>query len=307
MNTEAPLAYRRAVPADVPDVAAIIKRALDDLAVQQGQPLSSPGGDPMAPALAHVLDVSPERFWVAEAEGSVVGFGAGFLRGHVCYLAGLFVLPEWQGRGVGRELLRRAMAGHDDPRILPAVGSSGANVISNRMYARHDMFPLWPSLSLSGRVPESLREVGLGTLRATPLTSADFDEMRELDLYVTGIDRTVDHAWLLDAVARQGWALRRDGRLAGYAYLGGDGTVSADHVGPVATWRSADIAAALALALLARGAGERATVDVPGPNLVAQRLLWRAGFRMSGPVGLLGAARPFGRLDRYVFAGNVLL
>jgi GNAT superfamily N-acetyltransferase len=307
MNADASLAYRRAVAADAPEAAGIIKRALDDLAVKHDQPLSSPGGDPMAPALAHVLDVSPGRFWVAEVEGSVVGFGAGLLRGDICYLAGLFVLPEWQGRGVGLELLKRAMAGHDDPKILPVVGSSGANVISNGMYARHDMFPLWPSLSLSGRVSESLREVGLGTLRATALTSADFNEMRELDLYVTGIDRTVDHAWLLDAVARPGWALRRDGRLAGYAYLGGDGTVSADHVGPVATWRSADIAAALAFALLARGAGERATVDVPGPNLMAQRLLWRAGFRLTGPVGLLGAARAFGRFDRYVLAGNVLL
>ena len=131
MNTEAPLAYRRAVPADVPDVAAIIKRALDDLAVQQGQPPPTRGGDPMAPALAHALDVSPERFWVAEAEGaawsaSVRGFCA----------ATSAISPGSCAAGVagqarGRELLRRAMAGHDDPRILPAVGSSGANVISN--------------------------------------------------------------------------------------------------------------------------------------------------------------------------------
>ncbi len=307
MATEASIAYRRAVAADVPVAAAIIKRALDDLAVKQSQPLSSPEGDPMEPALRHVLDVSPERFWVAEAGGSVVGFGAGFQRGHICHLAGLFVLPWWQGKGVGHELLRRAMDDHGDQKILPVVGSSGANVVSNGLYARRDMFPLLPSLNLTGCVPEALREHGLGTLRAAPVTPADFEEMRELDLYVTGIDRTAGHAWLLDVVSRHGWVFRRDGRLAGYAYLGGDGTAAADHVGPVATRRSGDMAAALAFALLEQGVGETVTVQVPGPNLVAQRLLWGTGFRMSGPVGLLGAARPFGHFDRYVFAGNVLM
>ena len=307
MAKEAPIAYRHAVSADVQVAAAIIKRALDDLAVKQNQPLASPEGDPMAPALRHVLGVSPERFWVAESAGSVVGFGAGFQRGHICYLAGLFVLPRWQGRGVGHELLRRAMADYGGPKILPVVGSGGANVVSNGLYARRDMFPLLPSLNLTGRVPESLRENALGTLRAAPIARAEFEEMRELDLYVTGIDRTADHEWLLDAVARPGWAFRRDGRLAGYAYLGGDGTAAADHIGPVATRRRGDMAAALAFALLEQGVGETVTVQVPGPNLVAQRLLWGAGFHMSGPVGLLGAARPFGHFDRYLFAGNVLM
>jgi ribosomal protein S18 acetylase RimI-like enzyme len=307
MAAEAPIAYRRAVAADVPVAAAIIKRALDDLAVKQSQPLSSPEGDPMTPSLRHVLDVSPERFWVAEAAGSMVGFGAGFQRGHICYLAGLFVLPQWQGKGVGHELLRRAMDDSGGRKILPVVGSSGANVVSNGLYARRDMFPLFPSLNLTGRVPESLREQRLGTLRPAPVSRADFEEIRELDLYVSEIDRTADHAWLLDAVARPGWVLRRDGRLAGYAYLGGDGTSAADQVGPVATRRSGDMAAVLAFALLERGVGETVTVQVPAPNLVAQRLLWGAGLRMSGPVGLLGTARPFGHFDRYVFAGNVLM
>ena len=75
----------------------------------------------------------------------------------------------------------------------------------------------------------------------------------------------------------------------------------------MATRRSGDFAAALAFALLEQGVGETVTVQVPGPNLAAQRLLWGAGLRMSGPVGLLGAAHPFGHFDRYVFAGNVLM
>ena len=40
--------------------------------------------------------------------------------------------------------------------------------------------------------------MALGTLRAAPVTPADLEEMRELDLSVSGVDRTADHAWLLN-------------------------------------------------------------------------------------------------------------
>jgi hypothetical protein len=169
------------------------------------------------------------------------------------------------------------------------------------------MFPLMPTLSLKGVVPDSLRQPALGSLRVAAITAADLEELRAVDESVTAIDRTADHAWLLDVVSRRGWVFRRSGRVAGYAYLGGDGTVSADHVGPVAALRCADVAAMLAFALAERGAGKAATVEVPGPNLAAQRLLWGAGFQLAGPVGLIGAARPFGHFDRYLLAGNVLM
>ena len=307
MLTESHVAYRPATEADAAAAADIIKLALDDLAVKQNQPPASPSGAPMAPALRHVLDTSPERFWVAEADDAVVGFGAGFLRGDVFWLAGLFVYPRWQGKGVGHELLRRAMADESGRDILPVVGSSGANVISNGLYARQQMFPLMPTLSLTGVVPDDLARTALGSLRPSLITAADIGELRSVDEFVTTIDRTADHAWLVDVVSRRGWVFRRAGRVAGYAYLGGDGTVSPDHVGPVAALRASDVAAMLAFALVEHGPGLSATVEVPGANLAAQRLLWGAGFRLAGPVGLLGAPRPFGHLDRYLLAGNVLM
>ena len=139
------------------------------------------------------------------------------------------------------------------------------------------------------------------------MTAADIEHLRSVDETVTTIDRTADHAWLQGVVSRRGWVFRRRGRVAGYAYLGGDGTVGADHVGPVAALRPSDIPAMLAFALAAQGAGKSATVEVPGANLAAQRMLWTAGFRLAGPVGLIGASRPFGHFDRYLLAGNVLM
>ncbi len=142
MSAATHVSYRLAREADASAAAGIIKLALDDLAARQNRPLLSPGGDPMAPALRHVLAASPDRFWVAEVEESVIGFGAGFERGRVCYLAGLFILPSWQGKGIGGELLHRAMAGRDKRESVLAVGSSGSNLISNGLYARYGMVPL---------------------------------------------------------------------------------------------------------------------------------------------------------------------
>lgn len=302
------VSIRLAAREDVPTAAGIIKLSLDDLAGRQRQPKVSPPGDPMVPALLHVMDVSPDRFWVAEAEAGVVGFGAGLLRGRVCYLAGLFVMPGWQGQGIGRALLDHAMETRPGSDVALAVGSSGTNVISNGMYARHRMYPQLPTLSMTGVVPASLRPASAGGLSRAPISQRDLDEVRELDLSVTKMDRTEDHLWLLDVMARPGWTFRSNGELVGYAYLGGDGTVGTDHLGPVATRETADVAEVLASALVEHGVDRPAVLDVPGSNLEAQRLLWSAGFQMDHAVGLLGASEPlFTGYDRYVCAGNVLL
>lgn len=307
MARSASVIYRPATAQDAQTAAEIIKAALDDLAAKQGRPSGVPAGAPEAPVLRHVLESCPDRFWIAEAAGAVIGFGAGLRRGHVCYLASLFVMPRWQGKGVGRELAQRAMAVPSGARDwLPVVGSSGANVVSNGLYASLDMLPLLPTVSLAGVVPDAMRR-SLGSLLAATITVDDLDEVRAVDAFVTDIDRTADHYWLIAEVARRGWVFRRWGRVAGYAYLGGDGTSGPDHIGPVAALRRADVAPMLAFALVEHGVGRVAGVEVPGPNLASQRLLWGAGFRMAGPVGLLGAARPFGRFDRYLMAGNALM
>ena len=126
---------------------------------------------------------------------------------------------------------------------------------------------------------------------------------------MTGLDRTADHAWLQGEAGRNGWLFRRHGAAAGYAYLGGDGTEGADALGPVATLRAEDQEAVLGflLAQAAAGGAAAATVAVPGHNASAQRLLWQTGFGFEGATALFGCTRPFGRFDRYLFAGDALM
>ncbi len=290
----------------------ILTAALTDLAAKQGRPPLAAPADHAAPALLHVIETDPERFLLARDGERPVAFGAAFTRGPLSYCAGLFVLPDYQGRGLGRRLFEAALEGLPVAGGVAALTSSAANPISNGLYARHDVFPQHALLYLTGPLPApQTPPSGNGSLDIEPLTAEHLGELREIDLAVLEADRTIDHQWFLglSGAGHPGWLFRRHGRAAGYAYLGGDGTEGAGALGPVATLRAQDQGQVLqfALARLAALGVAEATVAVPGPNLVAQRLLWQAGFSFSGATGLFCASRPFGRFDRYLLAGDCLM
>jgi ribosomal protein S18 acetylase RimI-like enzyme len=62
----------------------------------------------------HFLATDPEGSWVAEEGEAVVGMSQSFVREGYWMLSQLGTLPGLQGRGVGRELLRRALS-HGEP------------------------------------------------------------------------------------------------------------------------------------------------------------------------------------------------
>ena len=316
----ADLVLRHAADANADAVAAsrIITAALNDLAAKQGRPPLSGPEDHAAPALSHVIGTGGPRFYLACDAERPVAFGAGLVRGSFSWCAGLFVLPEWQRRGLGQRLFEAALEGLPVPGGVTALTSSAANPVANRLYARHGVYPQYALLVLRGPTspaggpaparaePRAGRAAGL---EAEPIGAAHLAELREIDGVVLGFDRTPDHLWFLSRPEHPGWLFRRRGRAVGYAYLGGDETEGEGSVGPVATLQPRDQAAALRFVvgeLAARGRGQAAVV-VPGPNLTAQRALWEAGFSFEGASGLLCASRPFARFDRYLLAGDSIM
>ena len=301
------LTYRRGAPAEAAAAARLVVASLNDVLATQNRAPTAASADALVPVFEH-LAADEGRFWVAVHEDRLVGMATSFVRGKLWHLGGLFVLTEWQGKGVGRSLLEHAMAGHPAPGGVAAVISSAANPLSNRLYARHGLWPLLPVLYLGG-MPARVPPPHMGSLEAGPARLADLDDLRTIDLGVTGFDRSPDHTWLLEVAGRPGWLFRRGGRPAGYAYLGGDGTEGEDTVGPVATLRAVDQEAAISFALTEAAARGSATamLAVPGANVCVQRLLWQAGFVFEGAAALFGASRPFGHFDRYVFFGDALM
>lgn len=248
---------------------------------------------------------------MAEHDGQAVGFALGVVRDHLWYLSALFVEPSAQGRGLGRTLLERAVAGFPAPGGVAATMAEAIQPLAVTLYARRGMYPRLPVLTLSGRV--SRRPPALpAAVEARPLTAADADLLQGIDAEVLGVDRGVDHRWYLSE-GRPGWLLERRDRPSAYVYVrlgpttpASPGAVASATVGSAAALRPADLGLAVRAALTALGDAV-VVVAVPAPAIPAQRVLWEAGLVAGPSPGLLLASREFGRFDRYLLGAYGLL
>lgn len=298
------IVYREARDEDLRETSGVWRAALNELYGRHNLPQITAPATGELPLYRHFLREDPQRFWVAEAQGRVVGFGAGLVRGDWWYLAALFVLPEAQGRGVGRTLIGKARTGSPQAGWAATI-SDALQPVSNTLYAHHGLLPWLPIVGLVGK-PSTVEKPSLprGT-EALPLDPDLLADVRRIDESVTGLDRTVDHAYLLsEEGARRGWVLCRKGRPRGYVYVADSGLI-----GPAASTPYGDMALLIrfALATLGDRGVESVYAAVPGPNAEAQRVLLQAGLVFEACPGLLLASRPFGRFDRYVIANYGLM
>jgi len=305
-KTLAALELRRGMPSDAREAATVLNLSLSRLAGTQGRPIDAPAPGHVVPALEHMAATYPDGFWVARDGDRTAGFVASALRSGIWFLGGLFVLPDYQGAGLGRRLVEQAASASRTADPVLAVISSGGNPISNALYASCGMYPWLAVLYMEAEQPLRPPVLPPSDLESVPLTPGLLQDLAAIDRAVTGIDRTTDHAWMLDR-GRPGWVFCRGGRAVAYGFLGGDGMLGPGQVGPVAALEVADVRPALGFMLARLEGAPRVRVMTPAPNTEAQRLLWGCGFTFSGVVGLLGVSRPFGCFDRYLPAGNALL
>lgn len=219
-----------------------------------------------------------------------VGFSAAVIREGVWFLSQLWVLPEYQGRGIGAALLDETLAWGRGARAFSVVSSP--HPAAQLLYLRASMYPMWTSYALTGsRLPVPESPPGVEDLRQDDQTWVD-----DLDRSVRGMAAPEDHRFFRDHAV--GVSLRRDGRPVGYVYAWPDG-----RVGPVAAREPGDLSGLL---LAGRHlAGPDVTVNVPGPNWTALRELLRVGLRPTRSNAFL-ASRPLGDGTRYVSGGGAL-
>ncbi len=245
------------------------------------------------------------------------------VRERLWYLSMLFVLPEWQGAGLGRELLARVMPA--DGTSVRATATDSAQPISNALYATYDVVPRMPLLHLVGlpQRPEAFGELPSGVtaipfdeIAAGPPESADrdgadgtrtggdpdslghrllVDAVDGLDRELLGFAHPADHRFLRSE-SRRGWLYRGpDGSAVGYGYAGEAGRVGPIAVrdeallGPVLGHLTSAVVPRGSFAIWIGGHADRALV----PAL-------RAGFRLEQFPVLLCWDRPFADFSRYV-------
>jgi GNAT superfamily N-acetyltransferase len=250
----------------------------------------------------HVLLHDPRGFWVAEVSAQVVGFGIATRRQRLWYLATLHVLPSYQGRGVGRELLRQCLSTSAGRSVVRTTISESSQPVSNAMYARHGLYQWVPLVYLVGATAPASTCGDDGHDAA--LMSDDLNALAAvdaLDRVVLGVQRRVDHEHWLQQPDVLGLIARKRRNVIGYAYLSRFGSI-----GPAAALSADALPALLGLSLrtAAHHGIEHVSVPVPGLCRSALAYLLARGFRYGESINLLLASRPFGHLDRYLTSGS---
>ena len=325
------LSYRPPRAAELAECALVWYSAVDDYMARLGRPLPTPYLDPLLALLRHLLATDPERFLVAvrsgpagighESRDEIVGFGIAAQRERVWFLSQLYVLPRYQGQGIGRALLTQILPSPDSAADGPSAGAglvattttSGLGVlamctdsaqpVSNALYARFGIVPRVPVFNLVGTPnPAALSRLPAG-VEAVAFTRNDpTDAIDTIDREILGYAHPADHIYLRVG-GRSGFVYRSDGgELLGYGY-----SSEAGRFGPVAVLDEtlmAPILGHLMHAIRPRGA---TTVWVPGANDRAMVALLRAGLRIEGFPALMCWTRPFGRFESYVPASLALL
>jgi GNAT superfamily N-acetyltransferase len=321
--------FRPGTPGDLDACTGIWKVAIEDYQARLNQPAMPDELGPLRRLLDHLMTTDPDRYWVAERAGVVVGFASAAVREGLWFLAMLFVRPEEQATGLGQALMDRAQAGRDVDPGGPAVPGpdeafdSGIHTwgmctdavqpISNGLYARRGMVPRLPIWRLFGEIrrwpalpllPASLEAVSFESIAGT-----EPDGERRLQAILDDLDRALigsahpaDHRYLRRD-GRAGFIVRAratggagtGSQVLGYAYGSGVG-----RLGPVAAVDPALHPALIGVAVRETPALGPVAIWVPGTADVATRALLDAGLRLDGFPGLICWSRAANPFDRYL-------
>jgi len=290
--------FRQAVVDDLEPASEVWQRTLDDARrPAQRTPLPQRWAGDRA-WWEHLLRSSRGGFWVAEEGNTLIGIVCAIVRDAEWLLTHLYVVPERQGRGVGRGLLERALRsarGTD----RHAAYADASHFASTSLYMRHGMFPARNIVGLSGPVSvfDRLRANADG-LVAEPLgahTATVVGHIDALDRQVRGTGRSEEHRFWIESGMR-GLLFRRHGQIVGYAYCTPWGGI-----GPVASQHETDLPAMLERCgqLLAESGATETSVLVPGVNQTVLSLLLLHGFRQTS-LGLFVSSRPAGDWSHYL-------
>jgi ribosomal protein S18 acetylase RimI-like enzyme len=295
------VALRPAALADMLECAHVWSDSIEDYVRRLNQPWFAGDLEPLRRLLAHCLTTDPERFVVAvagDAPDRIVGFGEATVRGDVWFLGMLFVLPKFQGAGVGRRLLEAILPAGEPVRLATATDS--VQPISNALYPKYGMVPRLPLFNFVGRPdrPEAFGELPSGvTIVEGVAETAERDDadIAAIDEAILGHARPADHAFLVSERRCRFLARSDQGDALGYGYIAPSG-----RFGPVAAVDPALLAPLVGqLVTSVRAPGAYASW-IPGAAEDLFVALLRAGFRLESFPALFLWDRPIGDFSRYV-------
>jgi ribosomal protein S18 acetylase RimI-like enzyme len=290
-----PILYRPARQQELERAQELVVLSINDLTQRHGFGPMASVRPPHFQSFS--LRDDPDGLWVAEDDGKIAGFAFSWVCGNLWFLAELFVAPGQQGRGVGNELLKRAMDHANKARAThKALITFAFNTVSQGLYIRHGLFPRLPlyffkvareSLPARRHAPQ---------IRCTPLDAGDLQILAGVDARALGICRDKHHRHLIADSAMQGVMLHAGDDCIGYAYIGAGG-----HIGPLAVVRPEAMGAALrtAMNVAADSGASQISAFIPGTSDAALSAAVEHGMRITFPMMLM-SSREFGDWTCYL-------
>lgn len=290
---------------DVQACLDVFYTALDELHARIAEPPIPRNPQSLAHVVTHIVSTDPERCWLAEEAGRVVGFGLAHQRDDHWYLGFLFVLPDWQSRGIGRALLEKCLpAPEERMRTRLSVAVEAAQPVSTALYAQYGMVPRVPLYVMTGDVqPGSLPDPGsaMAAARLDAMAFTALNDPEAVRLAVDALDRQVvgyarpQEQRFLAVPDRLGFLYRQGSEMVAYGYVQPSG-----RIGPICATDPQLLAAILGhLVSAVRPVGGWQAI-VPGTATEAFVPLLRAGLRIDGGPALYCGNWDGPRFDRYL-------
>ncbi len=278
-------------------------RALEDLDRRRRRAHQPPDPRALDLHLRHLLATDPHSCLVADERGRVVAFGVLMVREGEAFLSFLFVLPPWQGRGLGRAIVVACLGGVG-PVGRMATCAEADQPVSTGLYASLGLAPREPVYLLRGVLDDAALPGLPHAVRARPIGAdalAAVGAVGDLDLRLLGYRRPQDHAFWVGG-GRQGWLFEGPDGLLGYGYAHPSG-----RLGPVAAGEPEHLPAMLGHLTRSVPVLEGRQAVVPGAAMTALLPLMAAGLRLDGTPAIYCTDRPGPRMDRYLPMSFALL
>lgn len=181
------------------------------------RPRSAAGTADWIAKTTHKLATDPDGCWVADVDGAVLGLATSLRRELMWILCSFAVAPEAQGRGLGRQLLARAMehgAGCLRGMFIASQDQGALRVYRAAGFDLHPLMVLWGQVARADLV--GVRHVREGD-------ESDVDLCDSLDRRTRGAAHGPDHVLL----GRQFRRIVMDHTTGqGYAYVSATGGVA---------------------------------------------------------------------------------
>lgn len=295
------LTYRKAKADDFIPAQRIYETAIYDLDKRHGFANQPVGPFPPNPFFAFSRKEEPERFWVAEDNDRVVGIALSWMRDSFWFLSYLFILPSYQGKGVGRALIDKTLGqGNKAKTTNRALITLAYNPVSISLYMRYSMYPREPLYWMSAP-RETVRSTQLNVepLKHEELrpTQRNVERLSHIDEHVLGFSLEKHHDFLTNIEGATCYLFRKDKVPEGYAYIGSNG-----NIGPLAVRSPSSLGGIMksALDLAASKKTKAVSLTLAGSNTQAVSIALEHKMRIAG-LFLLMSSRPFGNWASYLF------